>query len=323
MNCKLLYKYFLIIGLSSLLFSCDDDIEIPGGNPQVFDRVYMPAAVRNPNMVTLKMADSIQNVVYGANFSGFGYPETDIHVQFEVNESLVDSFNQKNGTDYPILPAISYQLSQTSAIITEGEIATDPLIIGINPKNSLDLFKDYLLPVSISEINSDYQLNEELRTAYFVVQASLDFADYLDFDRSGWSIIGVSTDEPAEGPTNGGVGLSAIDDNLNSFWHTKWAGGFGELPHWIAIDMGESREFHGLSLYGRQSDNSGKPKDVIISVSTNGTDWEDVGSRQLEDVNSEQRFFVNTIREARYFRITVNSTYGDAQYTHLAEIYAF
>ncbi|MFA5330042.1 MAG: DUF1735 domain-containing protein [Prolixibacteraceae bacterium] len=283
----------------------------------------MPEAARNPNVVTLLMSDSVQNIVYGANFGGYGYPSSDIQIQFEVNESMVDSFNLANGTNYPILPAASYSLEKLSALILKGKISTEPLLVKINPIKNLAAFKKYLLPISIKVANQKYPVNDKLKTSYFVIEAMLDFADYPNYDRSGWSILGVSSEEPAEGPVNGGLGISAIDNNLESFWHSKWAGGYGTPPHWIAIDMGETRVVHGISIFGRQSDNLGKPKDIIISVSMNGTDWEDVDSVQLENSNQEQRFFVSKMLETRYIKITVLSTYGNVLFTHLDEVNAF
>ncbi len=320
---KFLYLNILVIGLTLFLISCQKQIVIPGGNPADFEQVYMPEAARNPNVVTLLMSDSVQNIVYGANFGGYGYPSGDIHVQFEVNESMVDSFNLANGTNYPILPATSYSMGKLSALILKGKISTEPLLVKINPINNLTVFKKYLLPISIKVPDQKYPVNTKLKTSFFVVQAILDLADYPNYDRSSWSILGVSSEEPAEGPVNGGLGISAIDNNLESFWHSKWAGGYAMPPHWIAIDMGETCVVHGISIFGRQSNNIGKPKDITISVSMNGTDWEDVGSVQLENSNQEQRFFVSKMLETRYIKITVLSTYGNVLFTHLAEVNAF
>lgn len=87
--------------------------------------------------------------------------------------------------------------------------------------------------------------------------------------------------------------------------------------------MGEEKELHGLALYGRQSGNPGKPKDVLISVSTDGNNWTEAAQVHLENTNDEQRFFLDTFITARYFKMEVLTNYGDVQYTHLAEIYAF
>lgn len=323
MNFKIICFCFLIIGLTGIFSSCQEKTEIPGGDPQDFEQVYMPEAVRNPNIVTLTMADSVQNIVYGANFGGYGYPSRDIRVQFNVNETLVDSFNQANGTNYPVLPSNSYSLSKTSATISKGTISTEALYLGINPSISLTTFKSYLLPVSIELAGQEYPVNARLKTTFYVVQATLNFADFPNYNRSGWSILGVSTEEPAEGPVNGGLGISAIDNKLNSFWHTKWAGGYGLPPHWIAIDMGESHQIHGISLLGRQSNNIGKPKDIVISGSMNGDDWQELGTKQLENINQEQRFFVSDMSESKYIKITVLTTWGNVQFTHMAEVNAF
>ncbi|MGQ8336973.1 BT_3987 domain-containing protein [Sunxiuqinia sp. A32] len=323
MNLKSIYLYLFFVSLCFLSVSCKDNIEIPGGDPDEYSRIYMSAAVGKLNVVTLQMIDSVQLISYGASFGGYGYPSNDIQVQFSVDKNLVDTYNLKNETNYPILPAESYELSHIVAVIPAGEVSTIPLHIEINPQSGLELFKTYLLPVSIRETDSEYIINEDLKTTYFLIQAVLEFENFPKYDRSHWSVLGVSSEEPNEGPLNGGVGMSAFDNNIYSFWHTKWFGGFATPPHWIAIDMGEVQKVHGLSIIGRQSNQSGKPKDILISVSHDGEQWIDIHNIQLANVKTEQQFFVSDMQDARFIKLTVLSTYGDVKYVHLAELYVF
>lgn len=313
----------LLMGV--IVTSCLGDVEIPGGDNNAYDVVYMPQAYNNPNVQELKYEDAVKTIVYGAYFGGYGYPAQNIEVQFEVDESQVALYNEVNGTNYDILPSGSYSIINT-ANIAEGELSGEDLKVTLNPvQGKLELFKKYLLPISIKSVSGNYLANPNLDVTYFVVSASLDYNDYSNFDRTNW-VVTASSDEPAESNgefPNNGLALAAIDGALNSFWHTKWSGGEPSPPHWLTVDMGETKEVHGFVLYGRQSNNDGKPKDVVFEVSADGENWVEVKNVTLQNVNDKQRFFVDAFVEGRYFRMTVNTTFADKASTHLAEIYAF
>jgi len=285
-----------------------------------YERVYMAAAARNPNEVVLKMADTVYHVTYGASVGGYSAPVQDIEIQFVVDSAKVQAYNETNNTSYSLLPASCYELEQAHAVIPAGAVATEPLSIRVNPASGMELFREYLLPVSVS---ADTKINASLQTAYYIIKASLDFADFPEYDRSGWSILGASSEEPAEGATNGGLAIHAIDGATSTFWHTKWDGGYAPPPHWLAIDMGQTQTLHGLAFTGRQSSNNGKPHTVEVETSGNGTDWAPAGTLTLANSNAQQKFFLTAFPQCRYIRITVSANYGNVEYTHLAELGAF
>ena len=164
------YCVFALIAIN-LFSSCKDNVVIPGGPISAYDMVYMPGAAHVPDTVTIKMTDSIQNVVYGAYYGGYDYPVHDINVEFEVSTTLVDSFNLKHGTKYVVLPEGAFTLEQTTAIIPKGNVSTAPLHISINPFGKLIKATNYLLPVSISKIDADVKLNEKMKTTYYLIKA--------------------------------------------------------------------------------------------------------------------------------------------------------
>lgn len=119
-----------------------------------------------------------------------------------------------------------------------------------------------------------------------MVQASLDFNDFPEYDRTAWSIFDFDTEEPAEGDANKGTAVAVLDGENTTFWSTQLTGGEAPMPHWLAVDMGSSQTVHGLSFVGRQSDNNGKPKDVFVFVSEDGVNWEEAGALVLSKSNS-------------------------------------
>lgn len=322
----MIFKYIpvpLVLSMPIWLLTGCEKIEIPKDDQKtVSSQVYMSAAARNMNTPVLRMADTTYTITYGASYGGVEKPVQDISVTFIDDADKVKTYNELHATDYPLLPAGCYQLETLNAVIPQGGVSTVPLSIKINPSKGMQLFKDYLLAVSIRQVSNNVQVNTSLQTAYYIIRASLNFSDFPDYDRAKWSVAGISSEEPAEG-SNGGLGIHAIDGNTATFWHTKWNGGYATPPHWMTVDMGETKVIHGLVMTGRQSTNNGKPNVIKLEVSSDNTTWTNAGTFTLQNVNAPQRFFVTSFPEGRYFKMTVQSNFGNVQYTHLAELGAF
>lgn len=170
---KNIFLYRLILGLLVPVLAiqgCKDDVNLPDQPLSDYIQVYMPQAVNGPVNKTLIVSDIPLDIIYGADYGGFGYPPEDVTVKFTVRKELVDSFNINNGTNYSLLPSDKYQLSDTVATIPKGQLATDPLKISIqtHAEEGWPTGDTYVLPVSIRE--SSIKINENLRTTYFVIQ---------------------------------------------------------------------------------------------------------------------------------------------------------
>jgi hypothetical protein len=317
------YKLLLALTLGLTATNCKDDFNLPDQPLENYIKVYMPQAVNAPVVKTLKITDSSQSLIYGANLGGLDYATNDIAVNFSVDNSKVDSFNKANNTSYAPLPAGSYSLSATTAVIPKGRVSTEPLSITLKTKGSgaMEALKTYILPVSIT--GSKINVNEALRTAFFLVKAQPDLKDYPNYDRTGWQIIGFSSQEAVGEGANNGRAVFALDNNIATFWHSQWQNGSPGPPHYLTIDMSIQQTIHGLSFTGRQGDYNGRPNEVNVQVSTDNSVWTDAGTFNLQNSKDQQSVFLtNGFKTARYFKVTINSLYN-ATYTHLAELNAF
>lgn len=163
-----IYGIVLMMLVIAGSISCRRDLI---SNPGQYTQIYMPQASESPAVRTFVMKNDVQTIVYGAAYSGVGYPDKDIAVTFKVDTSLVEAFNSQNGTAYAPMPEGSYELEKTSAIIPKGKLTTGPLKIKVRTLGALEAFRQYLLPVTIS---ADGKINDKLRTAYFLVQGQRD-----------------------------------------------------------------------------------------------------------------------------------------------------
>ncbi|WP_196937378.1 BT_3987 domain-containing protein [Sphingobacterium pedocola] len=321
-------KLIIINGLIMVLFVCMsscEKINIPKmAEIDDYNLVYMPAAV-SPVVKALTHKDTVYKITYGAGFGGGGqYPSEGIVVHFEVQADSVTAYNRVNGTEYEILPEECYELATLTAVIATNAVSTEPLSISVNPSKGMDLFKTYLLPVSIRAISGNAQINRNLATAYYQVRSSLNLADFDDFDRSNWQISGMSSEEESgEGPNNGRA-VFVLDDDFSTFWHTRWNGGIAPAPHYLAFDMGELKTLRGISVVGRPGSTSGRPEVILIEARTQAdAEWTEVGTVSLNNTSDIQRQFFNTSHEARQVKVTIVKNFNNLPFTHLANLNFF
>lgn len=312
----------LLLGFLALAPGCKEEVSLPDQDESKYSQLYMPQAVNGAVTRTLAVTPEEQVIIYGANFGGRGFPENDIKVSFAVDPAMVTAYNLTNNTAFELLPQSSYQLSGKEAVIKKNSLATEPLRLTVKTvgTSSIQMFKKYILPVGIT---SDFKVNPNLKTTYFLITAEPNIADYPDYKRSAWKVIDFSSQEASgEGPNNGRA-IFAIDDNIQSFWHSQWQGSSPGPPHYITIDMGAEQVIHGVNITPRQLDGAGgKPEQVQIETSTDNVTWQTVGQYTLTNVRSQQKKWLNTFVSARYIKYVVLSSFSSTN-THLAEFGAY
>lgn len=316
---KNIFKLVLAMMTGVLLASCENETE--GISPHA--QIYMPQAVDRPSEHALVLKDSAQALVFGGAYGSPNVLNLDMKVQFEISPELVETFNQERGTNYAMMPEGTYELSGESVGIAAGQMQSEPLKLWVNPGKGFDFETKYLLPVSIKSVEGELPINEALRTTFYLVEAAPPVYDA--FDRSGWSIYDVSSEEVVGEGENNGNAKHTLDDDIGTFWHTQWYGASPGLPHIITVDMGESKLINGFSFIQRQNRGSGNVNELFIELSEDGENWTqvDLFPGNLPNDNNNNPVFLSSSSNARYFRVTITSTHGDTNYTHLAEIYAF
>lgn len=99
------------------------------------------------------------------------------------------------------------------------------------------------------------------------------------------------------------------------------------MPHHLKIDMGNNKAVSGIAFISRQDRSDGRPRDIRIEVSSNGTDWTLVSENQLADSPVRKTIRFEEVKSGRYFRITILNVYAgtivNPVYTHLAELEFF
>ncbi|WP_316816353.1 BT_3987 domain-containing protein [Pedobacter nyackensis] len=313
-------SYYILIAYLAL-FTCGCKPQLGIENSDTYTQIYMPQAVNNPIESTFFFSDDIDTLIYGANFGGPANNDYDIGVQFKVDPALVAPYNTKTGSDFQLLPADVYEMETPSSVILKGSVTTGPLVIKIKT-NKIPGVRKYLLPVTLSSGNNPYKINNDLKTAYFVVSATYETNPFTIMDKTAWSLVDVSDEETVgEGPNNGRA-IFAIDASSDTYWHTVYRPVALPPPHWLEVDTKTAHLFHGFKIKGRSDADSGNPSNITVELSDDGQTWVNAGEFTLAN-KLENSIYLPEFKTARYFKLTITATHGNKAFSYLSDIAAF
>ena len=215
----------------------------------------------------------------------------DLQVTVAIDESLVDAYNTKNGTNHKFFPHIEL-LAKDSYTIKQGEyISIDTLQTRIT---NFDAFieggtQKYVLPLRLTSTSAG-QLSE-LAVFYIEYDAAMLFAqmrsDYTGtkLDRSGWTIT-----------ADGRNVTSTLTDGSN------WSDVYSMSNPVITVDLGQV--YDNLQCFGVEHySGSYTVRNLKVEISVDGTDYKSLGIYDAWD-------YANAVLEAfdpqtaRYVRFT-------------------
>ncbi len=139
--------------------------------------------------------------------------------------------------------------------------------------------------------------------------------------RTAWTATASSEELVGEGSVNGRT-TALFDGDINTFWHSQWAGATPPYPHWITVDMKTAVKAISVDLTARQNNANGMTK-FTLEGSTDGTTWTNLkkggGNFTFDPANkASQGYAVPSTTAIRYLRVTM--TEGKVASSHLAEI---
>jgi beta-galactosidase len=102
----------------------------------------------------------------------------------------------------------------------------------------------------------------------YAAVAELDLLDASGnvISHDGWTIAYVDSEERAG---EDGSAENAIDGQTANFWHTEWKASSPEHPHYLILNLGQTREIAGFRYVPRQSPGGGRIKDYQVLVGDN------------------------------------------------------
>ena len=132
-----------------------------------------------------------------------------------------------------------------------------------------------------------------------------------------WNIISASSFEPEEGePTN------AIDDNPDTYWHSRWSSNAAKHPHFLVIDFKKPLDIAAVTYAARRDISNGRIKDYEIYLSNDPQNWgKPVLTGQLEGgARRPQVLTLPAPVNARYLKFVALSEVDGQDFASIAEL---
>lgn len=235
----------------------------------------------------------------------------DITVKAEVDASYVDSYNEMNGTFYSLLPEICYT--------TNGQVkmarGTSSAEIGFTLNKEEILPGNYILPVKIQTVEADVTMSFNTDVKVFIITKK-----GKELDRNPWTITYCTTQETVGDP---GQAEHLIDNDVSSFWHSRWQGGSDPLPYDIIIDMKKQTAPSQIKMLVRN--NSGNQLRLVRFYMGDsfseiaGTDWKFIGEFSC---NVSTNYFTYAVKQSsgRYLRLEIPNAGGNGTVAAICDL---
>lgn len=251
------------------------------------------------------------------NYGGLGVPASDIDINIEVDQTAFDSINnvreQTGLAPFLKFPAGSYSLDNPSIKIPSGKINSNYSTLTYN-SDAFALDKQYLIVFKVSN-NSGYKFANGVTRVEFVAAVN-----EKEHPKTGW-VATASSEHPGE---NTGLASALIDNNLATYWHSKYSAVAAVYPHEASIVFPKELYTTKISLHKRQAANNTWFKIFDLYGTTDGTTWKLIGEN-LVTVAAElgPQFYPITPQYLKGVKLVMKSGHTTAQTTHLAEISVF
>lgn len=231
---------------------------------------------------------------------------SDIEVSVEMDGTLLEEFNEENGTSYEAVPGEMVVISNNNLRIPKGAmISVDSLEIGVPSENLGGLnAPGYVIPLKITKISAteNAAISSNLSTVFLVINTSntnlydspgaSDMVGSIVTNRSGWSA-------ELDVPVNSGTLSAMFDGNTRSYWFISPS---SECE--LTVDLGEEYEnVTGLRIHPYSSTYSLLSASVASSL--DGNDWVDQGDAQFASSSSYQYVKFYAPIKSRYFKINI------------------
>jgi hypothetical protein len=311
-------SFFVIcIGISSL-FSCKEDVptyeELNDTREQAWLSVQK-AANGQQDLVLFPQIEERKDL-FRVNYGGVGYPSEDLTITFEQDQKALDSVNRirQIGGLEPLLPFPSgaYALDKSSVNIQAGSTGSDFITLTYKPEN-FDLTKEYMLALTATN-NQGFKFRSGSSTILY-------YAAVVEkpHSKANWTakVSSIHTGESIGTPG------AIIDGNISTFWHTPYAAGSPNYPHWAEIDFGGEIYATKIGVTKRQANSTGF-KTFDILGSKDGTTWITLAADQtMEQFNDGMQTFEITPQYLKKIKLDLKNSFGGQIYTHLGEVDVF
>jgi beta-galactosidase len=139
---------------------------------------------------------------------------------------------------------------------------------------------------------------------------------FTELAAAKWNVT-ASSFEPGEGEP-----IHAIDEDADTFWHSRWSGNTAKHPHFLVIDFKKPLDIAGLTYTARRDMPNGRIKDYEIYLSNDPENWGEPALKgQFSDrARRPQQVKLPAPVNARYLKIVALNELSGQDFASIAEI---
>lgn len=202
----------------------------------------------------------------------------DIDVTISPNPGLIATYNQQFGTSCVELPETAYRIvNGFSHTIAEGSLKSDPLQVEITHPELLTATGGYLLPFTITGIESKDKgaiISTSHATVY--VKVTYEYNNILQtqvplpgtlMSRTGWIVTVSNT-------TSGAPGTAMLDGNNATSWRSSNS---SSAAKYVILNLGDVKTVSGFQLVPNYVSANENATRLTISTSTDSLTWNTQG----------------------------------------------
>lgn len=245
----------------------------------------------------------VKEIRWGLNIENIGW---DITCDFVVDSEYVDLYNAEHQTLFQLLDT-DYSFEE-SVLLPKGKSET---MLVVNIATSHLEPGDYMLPIKLNKASmfSPRKGEDVFPLAIRIMGNTLD--------RTGWTVS--SSSETVEGNGNGAA-INIFDGNINTYWHSKWDGGFAPLPHELVLDTKQNHKITQVALQRRLGYDYARLGNFYIS--NTGDSWKEVGTFKMDKHDDIQVFSI-VPSNGRFFKIKVTESNNNNKCAAFSEVYLY
>ena len=199
-----IYNLLLLILTLGVFQSCDKDDEIN----TVGLKVYVNTGISPINNYSFHITHTPTTSV--ANYSELKFPLkttrasiVDILGEVEIDNDIIDAYNEANGTKFEKCPEGLFQMSKSVTIKAGNAESSDSIKFELTDLTQLKSISGYMVPIKISNIQTSdigAQISSNMNFIYLFITAETNNIDLnattIDgdvIDKSDWSVEAVGT----------------------------------------------------------------------------------------------------------------------------------
>lgn len=302
-------KLAVIVCFASAFVACNDDkdtYDFDGVGPQLFIKSEADHSIYG-GIITHSPAGSFGDVAVKFPVSSTYLSKENISVNCRVDNSLIESFNSANKTNYRAIPDGLLTVGGSVVIPTGKSISVDSVLVSVAPTDLEKLIHEegYLVPVRIeSSSANNIAINQARSVAYVYIKTqkalfkknglSADMLGSLINDRKDWVITTSSA-------VSDGIASDVLDGSLSTYWT------FGEKRFTIVVDLSKDYDITGFrwsNRYGAYGDYY-RCTSVEMAYSSDNLNFTNIAP--LDEIGSESNLQFGCFQggaKMRYVKLT-------------------